>query len=246
MKHLSHLFLAVALVATPCIFTSCDDDDDKQQAFTASFESATLNDDGFWIGEENDRGYDNGYGMSYPCTFTDGLVTLNTTYSVYYWSGFALSSRTATGFDNLTPDQYNNVVGKAHSGNKFIVATTYGETIDINVEGGAVVESLWYTNSSYTVNSILNGDGYAGEPFKADDWLSCTFVGTHADGTTASVEVKLAENGTYVNEWKKVNLRPLGKITALSLSFDGSRKNQYGLLTPSYICLDDIKVVTEK
>lgn len=251
MKKINTWMMAVALVAAPMLFTACDDDDEKDKTYTVDFEAFATNDDGYWIGGQNGEGIDMGYGTkSWYNPYADGPLEFNLTYSENiseygtstFWSGFALSSRRASGFANLTPDQYNNVTGKAHKGNNFIVATLYGEQIDVAIEGGAVIESLWYTNSSYTVNSILNGDYYSGGPFTNEDWLTCTFVGHHADGTKATVDVDLASNGKYLKEWKQVNLRPLGKIVALDFVMTGSRTGEYGLNTPAYICLDDIKV----
>ncbi len=257
MKKINYWLMAVALLAAPAVLTSCsnDDDKDKTPTYTATLDNLVTNEAGYWIGGVDGPGTDMGYGTkSWYHTYTDGPLAFNLTYSestsewggqTYtssYWSGFALSSRTETGFNSLTPDQYNNVTGKAHSGNNFIVATLYGENIEVLLEEGLVIESLYYTNSSYTVNSIVNGDDYSGGPFTKEDWLTCTFVGHHADGTKTSVEVDLASNGKYVKEWKKVNLRPLGKIVALDFVMTGSRTGEYGLNTPAYICLDDIKV----
>ena len=76
----------------------------------------------------------------------------------------------------------------------------------------------------------------------ATDWFKCTLIATKADGTTASVDIDLAKDGTYVSQWQLLDLSSLGKITSLGFAFTGSRSNDYGVLTPAYICLDDITV----
>lgn len=222
---------------------------------TVSFEYQTLNDLGFWAGEENENGKDDGYGMTYPCVYKEGYATFNISYSGYYWGGYAISNRPGTGFTEgasvtptETPDQFNNVTGKAHSGNNFcVVCPSYSGdmTIDLNnVKGNRfefIVKSLYFTNSSYTAEVIKNGNGY-GKKFEAADWLKCIITGTHADGTTATVELDLAKGTTYVNTWEKADLSSLGKVTSLSFSFDGSDKSYGYLNTPTYLCIDDMEV----
>ena len=254
-------FFAIAAIACGIVMsmTSCTSNNDMpvvKKTATISFEGQTVNADGFWIGaaEGNSYSYSDDWGGT-TTTYTDnvykeGPVTFPVTYNLYtsaygtsdFWSGFAISNRTATTFDaaTMTPDQYNNVVGKAHSGKNFCVITTYGEKISLGA--GVTVKSLYFTNSAYTVNSILNGDNYSGDKFAANDWFKCTLKAEKADGTTATKDIDLAKDGGYVNDWQLLDLSDLGAITSLSFEFSGSRSNDYGVLTPAYICIDDITV----
>lgn len=257
-------FFGIAAIVCGIVMsmTSCGSNDIpvyKKQTVTISFEGQNLNADGFWIGvpEGNSYSYDDDWGGT-TTTYTDnvykeGPVSFPVTYSLYtsaygtsdFWSGFAISSRTATTFDaaTLTPDQYNNVIGKAHSGKNFCVITTYGEKISLG--SGVVIKSLYFTNSAYTVNSILNGDNYSGDKFAANDWFKCTLIGEKADGTTVSKDIDLAKDGGYVNDWQLLDLSDMGAITSLSFAFSGSRSNDWGVLTPAYICIDDVTVEFE-
>ena len=257
-------FFGIAAIVCGIVMsmTSCGSNDIpvyKKQTVTISFEGQNLNADGFWIGvpEGNSYSYDDDWGGT-TTTYTDnvykeGPVSFPVTYSLYtsaygtsdFWSGFAISSRTATTFDaaTLTPDQYNNVIGKAHSGKNFCVITTYGEKISLG--SGVVIKSLYFTNSAYTVNSILNGDNYSGDKFAANDWFKCTLIGEKADGTTVSKDIDLAKDGGYVNDWQLLDLSDMGAITSLSFDFSGSRSNDWGVLTPAYICIDDVTVEFE-
>ena len=257
-------FFGIAAIVCGIVMsmTSCGSNDIpvyKKQTVTISFEGQNLNADGFWIGvpEGNSYSYDDDWGGT-TTTYTDnvykeGPVSFPVTYSLYtsaygtsdFWSGFAISSRTATTFDaaTLTPDQYNNVIGKAHSGKNFCVITTYGEKISLG--SGVVIKSLYFTNSAYTVNSILNGVNYSGDKFAANDWFKCTLIGEKADGTTVSKDIDLAKNGGYVNDWQLLDLSDMGAITSLSFAFSGSRSNDWGVLTPAYICIDDVTVEFE-
>jgi hypothetical protein len=252
------LFL-VAAIACATVFTSCSNEDNPNPQpanKVIGFENATLNANGFWIGEAtgNSYSYDDDWGGT-TTTYTDNVyqeagVTFPVSYSVYssewgtgdYWSGFAISNRKETTFDplTLTPDQYNNVTGKANSGNNFCVITTYGEKIDLGE--GKDIKSLYYTNSAYTVNSILNGDNYAGAKFGADDWFKCTLTAETIGGETKTIDIMLAEGTSYVNKWTKLDLSSFGRIKSLSFGFTGSRSNEYGVLTPAYICIDDVEI----
>ena len=253
-------FFGIAAIVCGIVMsmTSCSNSDAPagKQTVTISFEKKQLNADGFWIGSAvgNSYSYDDDWGGT-TTTYTDnkyyeGPLAFPVTYSTYtsaygtsdFWSGFAISSRTATTFDavTLTPDQYNNVTGKAHSGNNFCVITTYGEKMDLG--SGVVIKSLYFTNSAYTVNSILNGDNYSGDKFAANDWFKCTLTGERTDGTTVTKDIDLAKDGGYVNDWLLLDLSDMGTITSLSFDFSGSRSNDYGVLTPAYICIDDITV----
>ena len=220
---------------------------------TVSFEYQKLNDLGFWAGEENENGYESWGSMVYPCEYQESYVKLNTTFGGYYWSGYAISNRTEKGFTpgDFTPtgmpDQFNNVTGKAHSGKNFCVVMPYGETIHLGAKSskakGAQLKGFWYTNSSYTAHAIENGDGMSTVPggFTKDDWFKCIVTGMKADSTTVSVEIMLAQNGDYVKDWQFVDLSSMGQIKSLSFSFDGTKKNEHGVTTPAYMCIDDIE-----
>lgn len=241
------------------VLASCAKEDNpanERKTVTIGFENQALNEDGFWCGGPSDIAstYLDEWGSMvsvFTNVYEESVVKVWTVYSVStseygtydYWSGFAFSSRTETSFAalTLTPDQYNNVVGSAHTGKNFLVAqyTYNGESITMPA---CKVKGFWYTNSAYTVNSILNGDNYSGAKFDASDWLTCTITGTRADGSTATVDIDLASNGDYVKEWKYCDLSSLGVVTELSFSFSGSRNNAYGLLTPAYICVDDLTI----
>ena len=246
---------AVAILS----LAACGSDDDvdpvvtppADPTFTVSFEDQKLNDNGFWCGTAEGQGqtYDDGYGgttTTYACKYQEGKLVFPINYSVSsygsdYWSGFAISNRTAKTFNmqTITPDQYNCVVGKAHSGKNFCVITTYGEELVVNNEKGAIINSLYFTNSAYTANSMENGDSYA-HKFTDSDWLTCTIKGLGVDGSSKEVTIELAKGTKYVNTWEKVDLKSLGAVKALTFEFDGSDKGQWGLNTPAYICIDDV------
>lgn len=242
-----YLAAATLVCGAAMMLTSCDKVDNpapSTKIVTVSFEKADLGDTGYWIGDTNGTAFDNWGTPGYACTYTESVLTFNTSYTPAWasWMGYAITSNTGTSFSraDFASSQLNNVVGGAHVGKNYCVVQTYGETIDVNVDGGAVVRSFYYTNSAYAEDAMLNGDGMTEGVFGAEDWLTCTVTGTHADGTKSSVDIELAKNGSYVKEWKMADLSSLGKVTQLSFVFTGSKNNEYGLTTPAYMCVDDI------
>lgn len=244
-------------------FTSCNNVDNpvlppeepEIVSATIGFESQALNDKGFWCGEVNEQGVDNGWGgMTYPCAYQEDIVKCNTTFGVSYWTGYAISNRTETGFTagDFTPegmpDQFNNITGKAHGGKNFAIVQTYGEKIEF--DRPVTVKGFWYTNSSYTVNAILNGDGMTPGKFEADDWFMCEVYPTPAEGVGgAHLGIDLAKDGDYVKTWQYCDLsdyEAFENITSLGFGFLGTKKNDYGVTTPTYICIDDIVIEYEK
>lgn len=230
-------------------FTSCTNDDNPvnvKQTATISFEGATLNADGYWCGNENGEKYDSWGSDAYACSYAEQGVVFPVNYipSWASWTGFAVSNRTETSFASITPDQFNNITGKAHSGNNYCVVYPFGEEIEFDKP--VTVKGFWYTNDAWTVDAIMNGDGMSPGKFEAEDWLTCFVMPTPAEGMGgARYEISLAKDGDYVKEWKYCDLRDVDafkNIKSISFGFDGSKKNDHGMTTPTYICIDDIEI----
>lgn len=245
--------MAIAIVATPMVFTACSDDSDdpaptpSADQKTISFEGAQLNKDNYWIGDTTGTAVTDSWGSkTWPCTYTEDIATVKMILGSGYWSGFAISACTGTEFKDsyMGADQYNCVVGKAYKGNNFLVVQQAynGECIEFSKP--VKVSGFYYTNSAVTANSILNGDAYSGDKFSESDWLKCTVKGTCQDGTSVTYDIDLASKGGYVKIWKATE--GMGStflnIVKLEFTFSGSRTGEYGLNTPAYMCIDDLTV----
>lgn len=251
MKKYYFGMMAMALALT---FTSCSSDDDENTIDPTkfvTFEKQTLNAQKFWCGEENGNGVDNGWGgMTYACTYKENFATLNTTYGVSYWTGYAISARTEMSFaqgtaltPTDTPDQFNNVTGKAHSGKQFAVVYGQAATITVSNTKGVNVKGFFFTNSSYLVNSVENGDDYA-KKFADGDYLKVTVTadnGKSVDFYPADYRTGV----TVVKDWKWLDLSSLDRVKVLTFTFDGTDKGSWGLNTPSYVCIDDLTYEVE-
>lgn len=257
MKTKKFFALAAIVGGFAMSFTACSNEDNPidnpvtpKQTVTISFEGQALNADGYWCGDETGTPFDNWGSQAYSCFYTesDTKFTANYTPAWGSWSGFAISNRTATTFssETMTPDQFNCIAGGAHSGDNFCVVFTFGESIEF--EKPVTLKGFWYTNNAWTVDAILNGDGMTPGKFEEKDWLSCFITPTPADGSLsgARYEISLAKDGDYVKEWKYCdlsNVPAFKNISSLSFGFGGSRANDYGLTTPTYICIDDIEII---
>lgn len=221
-------------------------------AVTATFENLYLDSESFWAGPDTKGTLVAGmYGSDLNGSFVSGSYQFSNSYNTSYgsWSGFAYSNRTATDFNTITPDQYNSVVGHGYdnSGN-FAVAFNSGEIKVLNSPlTGDSIRGLYITNSAYAANTILYAkeEDYA-HKFGKGDWMKVTFTGYHADGTEAKVDYYLADYRSAkeadhycLDTWQWVDLRPLGEVTSISFSLDGSDSGQWGLNTPAYFCLDN-------
>ena len=227
-------------------FTSCAKEDNSvvgEREATISFEKKTLGTDGYWCGDEKGEKFDNWGAEAYACRYKEKGVTFPVNYTPSWasWSGFALSNRTATTYKDLNPDQFNSIVGKAKSGDNFCVVYTFGESIDF---GRAVtLKGFWFTNEAWTAKAFVEGDGLTPGKFEKDDWFKCTVTATLADGSTKDKEIYLAKDGDYVKDWQYCDFQSLENVKSLSFAFDGTKKNDYGPTTPTYMCIDDIEFV---
>ena len=220
---------------------------------TIGFENASLNADGIWCGDETGEKFDSYGSEGFACSYKEDIATFPVKWTPAWasWSGYGASNRTETTFaaETMFTDQFNNVTGTAHGGNNFMVLYTFGE--EITFDKPVTVKGFWYTNDAWTVDAILNGDGMSPGKFEADDQLLC-MVYPYRDGSLiddAYLEIPLAKDGDYVKEWQYCdlsNLKEFQNITSLSFTFEGTKKNDYGLTTPSYICIDDIEIEYQK
>ncbi len=222
----------------------------------ATFENLWVDpEDGFWMGDVNKSGQNT--------TFVSGSFRFNNYYqSEYsYWTNFSYSQQTSNAFSSLIPDQFNNAVGGgADNSETFLVTYISGSmfgneqaaTIEvINNENGAVIPGCYITNDAYAVNAILHGDGMSTENgtstgnvgFKTGDWFKLTITadnGNSIDCYLADYRSANEADHYYLNTWEWIDLSSLGTVKKLTFSMDSSRKNNWGMTTPSYFCLDNI------
>lgn len=192
-----------------------------------------------------------------------GNLFFNTTTTGYKFAsgGFAISrwnDMTTAGYTNQCSVYYGN--DNRHDGgcdNSATFAVAYcptfgssGAYIYFGDEGEEhVIEHASFTNNTYAVLSMENGDGFA-KAFSYDDkdWFKLTVSGVDASGeTTGEVEIYLADfrtpdAGGILKEWKRVDLTSLGKVHRLNFTMSSSDGSGMWMNTPSYFCMDNIAI----
>ena len=107
-----------------------------------------------------------------------------------------------------------------------------------------VILSAYINNTCYTLNSLVNGDGY-NPPMAKDGFFKIVATGYVGEEVTGTEEFFLAKGEYgYVNNWTKWDLSGLGAVDKVSFSLVGSAEQYgtYGLNTPAYFAIDDISV----
>lgn len=106
-----------------------------------------------------------------------------------------------------------------------------------------VVDHMWVTNTTYTLNIMTNGDEFGNTPFGADDYLKIVAIGIGLDGEeTGRSTFFLAKGAEFVTEWTRWDLASLGKAAKIAFNMEGSQTGDWGLNTPAYFAYDDVAV----
>ena len=107
-----------------------------------------------------------------------------------------------------------------------------------------VILSAYITNTTYTLNSLVNGDG-SNPPMAQDGFFKIVATGYVGDEVTGSAEFFLAKGEyNFVTDWIKWDLSKLGAVDKVVFSLVASEDQYgtYGLNTPAYFAIDDISV----
>jgi hypothetical protein len=195
-------------------------------------------------------------GAHFSNVFTD-------TGSYTFWEGWAysqMSDTTTPGFGN----QYSafpggGAGGSATYGVGFPGSDGAGGITTITFASERTLDGGYFTNTTYAALIMLNGDGFGfakrfgGTSGDDPDWLLLSIAGYDAlDALTGSVEVYLADYRfadnalDYVlDEWLWVDLTDLGRVESLDFVLSGSDVGAFGLNTPAYFALDDLRALPE-
>jgi len=237
-------FFVVALLVSALV---------KAQFSVVDFETLTLPPDSFWNGSDYSNGFTSNQIAYFPNQYYDwgGGITS--------WTGFAYSNM----IDTLTQsfsNQYSTYAGY-QTANSNIFAISYNgidwmtnEVIPNYVTFYSIIDiiSIDVTNTTYAALTMLNGDSYSkkfgGTNGDDPDWFKLTIFGYLNDSVTNSVEFYLADYrfqdnqlDYIVKDWTTVDLSVLGKVNKIGFVLSSSDTGLYGMNTPAYFCLDNIK-----
>jgi autotransporter-associated beta strand protein len=239
-------------------------------AVTTDFENLPLTGSGtnsgdtgsYWNGSDNSASF-----VTDGLQFNNSYVDYGGGF--YGWDGWAYSNVndvTTPGIGN----RYATYTGTGY-GDTGTYAVGYmgdlawgGHYPIITIPDSMQIQSAMFTNTTYTALTMLNGDGMSrkfgrlldpNDPkiiiseTDAPDWLLLTITGKDATGSVVgTVDFYLAdyrfENNALdyiVNDWQKIDLRPLAKAKTLVFSLNSSDFNEFGLLTPTFFAMDHMK-----
>lgn len=236
--------LAAALTVQPALAQSGDDDVITDSV--ASFDDIQLDANGYYNGADQMGGAYSGAYLFYNF--------YNATYGS--WTGFSVSNRQETDFKNYAESQYNSCVGHGVNNSENYAVyfySNYGiekeiDTAPIQDRNGNKIKAkgFYVTNSAWNRHAYLNGDGMTPGAFATGDWCKLTVYGVTGEEIADSVEYYLADYRSgnpaahrFVNDWEWIDISALGEVDQLNFKITSSRKNDYGMTTPAYFCMDD-------
>ena len=104
---------------------------------------------------------------------------------------------------------------------------------------GTQFQSINVANTTFAAHSILVGDTFA-DPFDDESEFALFIRGRRNGIVTGEVERMLADGRNVVDEFTEVSLEPLGGADEISFSLSSTSIGNYGLLTPTFIAIDDL------
>lgn len=222
-------------------------------AQTADFENLTLPAESYWDGSDLSGTHNNG---EFHSEFTSGDFTFpnvfDTTWGApgYWLGGFAYSNMTDTTTSGVG-NKYSAKAGSGENSTNYIVGSN-NSSIIINNTGGNNVVIFSITNSTYTYNSMRDGDAFAkkfGGPTGNDpDWFKITFKAYSNNFYMDSSELYLADfrfadntQDYILKNWTPFSIPPTSNpIDSLYFELSSSDIGTWGMNTPAFFCLDNI------
>ncbi len=174
------------------------------------------------------------------------------------WFGWSYSNVT----DNTTPgygNQYSANTGGGTDGSTNYAVAFASAPGDATIELPASLfpESIRVTNTTYAYLSMLYGDPFAkkfgGTTGDDPDYFLLTITGLDGiGGNVGAVETYLADYrftdnalDYLVDTWSEVDLSTLVGATTLSFSLESTDMGSFGMNTPAYFAIDNLRLVPE-
>lgn len=215
------------------------------------FEDLSLSPESYYNGADGAGGFVS-RGALLNNTFTDfgGGFTA--------WSGWSYSNvtdNTTGGYEN----QYSAIPGSGAgpSANYAVAfAATDGEA-RIALPESLSPSSIAIANTTYAYLSMLHGDSFAkrfgGTSGDDPDYFLLSIAGLDATDQPVGVvefylaDFRFADNSLdyLVDQWTEVDLSALQDATTLTFSLASSDVGQYGINTPTYFAVDDLRLIPE-
>jgi hypothetical protein len=244
MKKITVFFVCIIIIGLS--FSSCKKDEEKLDLIT--FENLPLGAEGYWNGSDGSGGFTCGNAF-FPNTFTDWGEGITS------WSGFGYSNHTNTTTPGVE-NQYSCYAGSGEGNSKVFGLLNIGDTLVFDIP--EKVKYLYLANSTYAALSMKFGDQYAkkfgGEDGNDPDYFKVvlTLFGKNnqmvGKGSVWMADYSFEDNELdYIaNAWTKIPLEDFGYLKKIAISFESTDMGEWGINTPAYVCIDNIKGVLEE
>lgn len=244
MKVIKIQFIAIFLGLF--VFTACEKEKgDLVETKIVDFENLTPGTLSYWNGSDGTGDFSS-QGFKFRNNYNVAFTS---------WDGFVFSQKSdisAPGYDN----QYS-VYDGANGTNIFAV---YYPPFDADAFASLPatieyqVKSISVCNSTYAALTMKNGDPsfakkFGGTSGNDKDWFKMTVIGFNAAGDSVkAVDFFLADYRSednrkdyIINKWTTVDLSSLGKINKMTFRLKSTDNGAWGMNTPAYVCVDNIK-----
>ena len=142
-----------------------------------------------------------------------------------------------------------------HSGSNFGVVYGYNDTwmeeigeAEFYFDRPRKFVEFWYANTSYTYGVIQNGNSFATSLKKDNGWFKVTMYLYDQNGSLLATQEKYLADYRIgqtqvdpVTTWTRWNVN-VDNVMSVKFNFTGSDTGIYGLNTPAYLCIDDLKI----
>ena len=215
------------------------------QRTVIDFEDLVLDPESFYNGSDGAGG------------FTSRGALFNNDYNSTFdaWKGWSYSNVTDVihGDYQHQYGAYNLPDGGGYKSPNFGVAYNFqlGDAV-VRLPDGTAPHSVRITNTTYAALAVHDGTPFSKKFGGADgtdpDWFLLTIHGLDDNGNvTGSVDFYLAdyrtENKIIIDQWTKVDLRPLGAATMLVFEMSSTDNDpDFGMNTPAYFAIDNLVV----
>ena len=243
------LLLISVLIFYGSLFTSCNKGKSEAQTQIIDFETLQIPQAGYWNGSDGSG------------SFMAGTLKFENLYSKSWitWAGFSYSQK-----NDVTTAGYTNefsVFDTSNNLNKFAVFyPSFEQSIFVSFPSGEehVIQSMDMCNNTYAGLSMKNGDSYSkkfgGASGSDQDWFKVTVNGFNKSGAkVSSLDIYLADfrfsdsSKDYIlSKWTNFDFSSLGKVHQITFVFSSSDNGIFGINTPTYVCLDNIKYVADQ
>ena len=214
----------------------------------STFEESNLPTNNFLNGAEGATGYQSGQAF-YPTRYSPD-------FGGFWASGWAMS----TVRDSITSDFGNLYGAKTKDGLESFTYAVGQQNAKIHLTenaAGRIVNGFYITNTTYTHDSMRDGDGFA-KKFGGTDGTEPDFfkieIQKYSNGQLApqTVEFYLADfrsdddsEDYIVNDWQWVDLTSLGNVDSLQFTMSSTDLGDYGINTPLFFAIDNLAISEE-